>query len=71
MTDPWKEVRACGPCNGKGYREYETGIREECEFCGGNGARRNCHQRDCYEYGCSFGYCHVPDNVAREKGFPL
>lgn len=30
-----------------------------CDHCGGTGVRRECHQRDCQEYGCSFGFCAV------------
>ena len=66
MTDIMTEILACGPCQGKGKRYGDV-----CDFCGGTGARYRCYQRDCYEYGCIFGQCYVPDDIARQNGFPL
>ena len=65
------KILACGPCGGKGKRKITGGFCESCEFCGGNGARFKCNQRDCFEFGCSFGVCHVPDSIAHQNGFPL
>lgn len=32
--------------------------------CGGTGVRRICRERDCQEFGCSFGICYVPHDEA-------
>ena len=60
------KIITCGTCRGKGERDGN-----DCDYCGGNGARYRCDQRDCAEFGCSFDFCYVPDDVARENGFPL
>lgn len=32
----------------------------ECENCGGLGWKRECHSRECVEYGCDGGlHCHL------------
>ena len=41
-------------------------LQGDCERCGGVGVRRVCNQKDCQEFGCSFGFCGVSEADAAD-----